>query len=57
MAERKWWCAGVGPLAVGLLCAMAAADAVVGFVPVIGPFLDAVWKANSWDVCAIDRAT
>jgi len=57
MAERKWWCAGVGPLAVGLLCAMAAADAVVGFVPVVGPLLDAVWKANSWDICAIDRTT
>lgn len=51
------WRAGAGPLAVGLMSAIAAADVAVGFVPVVGPLLDAVWKANSWNAWIIERAT
>ena len=51
------WRAGAGPLAVGLMLAIAAVDAVAGLVPVVGPLLDAVWKGNSWNVWIIDRAT
>lgn len=30
-------------------------DAVVGSVPVLGPIFDAVWKANVWNVRALER--
>lgn len=51
------WRAGAGPLAVGLMFGVAAVDAAVGFVPLVGPLLDTVWKANSWNVWIIERAT
>ena len=51
------WRAGAGPLAVVLMLGIAAVDAVVGFVPLVGPLFDTVWKANSWNVWIIERAT
>lgn len=51
------WRAGVGPLAVVLMLGVAAVDAVVGVVPLVGPLLDTVWKANSWNVRIIEHAT
>jgi hypothetical protein len=30
-------------------------DAVVGSVPVLGQVFDAVWKANTWNVRALER--
>ncbi len=51
------WRAGAGPLAVALMLVIAAIDAAAGFVPVVGPLLDTVWKANSWNVWIIERAT
>ncbi|MFO7926831.1 DUF4112 domain-containing protein [Natronomonas sp.] len=51
------WRAGAGPLAVGLMLGIIAVDAVIGFVPIAGPFLDTAWKANAWNVRIIERET
>lgn len=51
------WRAGAGPLAVLSMLGVIAVDAVIGFVPIAGPFLDTVWKANAWNVRIIERET
>lgn len=51
------WRAGAGPLAVGSMLGIIAVDAVIGFVPLVGPFLDTVWKANALNVRIIERET
>jgi hypothetical protein len=51
------WRAGAGPLAVALMLGIATVDAALGFVPLVGPLLDTVWKANSWNVWIIEQAT
>jgi hypothetical protein len=51
------WRAGVGPLGVALMLLIAAVDAALGLIPFVGPVIDAVWKANKWNVWIIDRAT
>lgn len=37
------------------MVALVAVDAVVGSIPVVGPLFDAVWKANVWNVRALER--
>jgi hypothetical protein len=51
------WRAGAGLVAIGMMLGVIAVDAVIGFVPFAGPFLDTVWKANAWNVRIIERAT
>lgn len=34
---------------------MVAVDAAVGSIPVFGPLFDAVWKANEWNLNALER--
>lgn len=37
------------------MVALVAVDAVVGSIPIVGPLFDAVWKANVWNVRALER--
>ncbi|AQL42138.1 hypothetical protein BV210_05165 [Halorientalis sp. IM1011] len=34
---------------------LVGVDALIGSVPVLGPLFDAVWKANEWNVRALER--
>ena len=49
--------AGVGPLGVALMLGIVAVDVAIGFIPIVGPVIDAVWKSNSWNVWIIERAS
>lgn len=49
--------AGVGAVGVALMVGIAAIDAASGLIPVVGPVVDAVVKANKWNVWIIERAT
>ena len=34
---------------------LVGVDALIGSIPVLGPLFDAVWKANEWNVRALER--
>lgn len=51
------WRAGVGPIGLALMIGIAAVDVAIGFIPYVGPVVDAVWKANKWNVWVIERAS
>jgi hypothetical protein len=42
--------AGVPKSLLAKMLALIAADAIVGAIPLVGPVVDAAWKANEWNV-------
>jgi hypothetical protein len=46
--------AGAPPTTLLRMLAVVAIDTVIGSVPVLGPVLDASWKANAWNVSALE---
>jgi len=47
--------AGVPLLTWLRMLLVATVDLFVGAVPLVGPLLDAAWKANAWNVAALER--
>lgn len=47
--------AGVPSRTLARMVALVAVDLVVGSIPVVGTLFDAVWKANRWNVAALER--
>lgn len=37
------------------MLALVGVDAVIGSIPVLGPLFDTVWRANEWNVRALER--
>ena len=51
------WRAGTGAVGIALMVGIVAVDVATGLIPVVGPLVDTVWKANKWNVWIIERAT
>lgn len=43
------------PSLLARMVAVIVVDATVGSIPVLGTLFDAVWKANTWNVAALER--